>query len=53
MENSGLVSEEAGAIVNNTASYRVEIFHLVGTEALKELSEALDEAILLLAGIVV
>ena len=52
-EHLGLVSKELGTEGNDAASYRIEVLNLVGLELLEQLSEALDEAALLLARVVV
>ncbi len=53
MQNLGLVSEEASAVSDDPTCYRVEVLHLISPEALEELAKPLDEAILLLADVVV
>jgi hypothetical protein len=52
-EHLGLVPKELRTKRNDPAGYRVEILDLVGLEFLKELPEALYEAALLLARVVV
>jgi hypothetical protein len=52
-EHLGLVPENLGTEGNDAASYRVEVLNLLGLELLEELPQALDEAGLLLAAVVV
>jgi len=53
VEDPGLVSEETRTILDDATGNGVKVLNLVGTEALKNLSQPLDEAVLLLAGEIV
>ena len=52
-EYLGCIPEQPRAELNDPAGDRVEILHLVGLEFLEELPQALDEAALLLADVLV
>lgn len=52
-EHLGVVSKQLRAKINDGAGYCVEVSDLVGLEPMEELAQALDEAALLLAAVVV
>lgn len=53
MQDPGLVSEETRTILDDATRNGVKVLNFVGTEALKNLSQPLDEAVLLLASEIV
>lgn len=52
-QNLGLVAQESSAELDDAVGDRVKVSGFPGTEVLEELFKALDEAIPLLAGVVV